>query len=102
MFSFVKNRRSGKYDVIGPASLMGYGAKVTVTKRSGEKKDVVIGPCGKPFTARFGPLKGKQAIIGAVQSRNPYAGHGGPYCYSQCPVHNIFCSPEEGPCHDCL
>lgn len=116
MFSFTKDKRTGDYDVIGPANSMREGETVTVTKKSGQTKQVKLGRVSRPFTAKFGPLKGQQAAIAKVASNgrmssrerhnagDKYVGtkYEGAYCGFPCPVTGKKCCPANGPCHDCM
>lgn len=72
MASFTKNNRTGNYDVIGEADELSLGP-VQVTKKDGSTKTVTIVKLSKPFTGKFGKLKGKQCRIGTVGSN----GNGG-------------------------
>jgi|GEM_PF-5920650 len=116
MFTFTKNKKTGNFDVIGPANQMREGATVTVTKRSGETKTVTLGRVGRSFRAKFGPLQGQQAAIAKIAHNGQYSAreryqmgdmykgtkHEGRYCGFPCPVTGKKCCPQNGPCHDCM
>ena len=100
MPSFTKNK-SGRFDVIGTEAEMHVGS-LDVTKRDGTTSTVYLAALGRPFVAKFGDLKGQRCQIGTVSQ--PRAGRRRlpeGYCGYNCPVTNLRCCPENGPCHDC-
>ena len=66
MAAFTKNKQTGNYDVIGTPEEISEGEWTEVTKADGCRKSVPIGRVSKPFTAKFGTLKGQQAVIGTI------------------------------------
>ena len=66
MISFVFNKQSAEWDVIGPLPEMVEGRIVSVTCRSGQEKKVTLGRVSKSFLSRFGPLQGKEVAIARV------------------------------------
>lgn len=82
MASFMKNRRTGSYDVIGLQAEVQVG-DVVVTKRDGTKKTVYISEISKPFVGKYGENKGKDCVIGRVRQR-AYQGGGGCHMDGDC------------------
>lgn len=66
--TFTKNKQTGKYDVIGLADQMEEGATVAVTKADGSTSTVTLGRVSRPFTGKFGQLKGKRCAIASIAS----------------------------------
>lgn len=98
MINFTKNKRTGRFDVIGPVSELRVG-NVIVTKKDGSTSEVEVLRLSRPFVAKFGPNEGKECVIGTVADRR--TDHTSQYCGYPCPVTGLKCCPENGPCHDC-
>ena len=69
MSSFMKNKQTGSFDVIGLENELGIG-DVAVTKKDGTKRTVYIYHVSKPFVGRYGENKGKHCVIGKVGRRD--------------------------------
>lgn len=69
MSAFMKNKQTGKFDVIGLSSEVVIG-DVAVTKKDGTKKTVYIYDVSKPFVGKYGANKGKNCAIGKVGRRD--------------------------------
>jgi hypothetical protein len=65
-FKLNKEADPPRYDVIGLESEVKPGELCEVTLKNGSTKVVEIDKVSKPFTAKFGDLSGKQAVIGTV------------------------------------
>ena len=87
-----------------------WGAKAKGTTHKGEVIQVTT-RAGKTWTSVVDQViwsDGKYSIVATkkksstchVASRR-YKRESG-YCYYPCPVTGLVCSPENGPCHDCI
>jgi hypothetical protein len=113
MTTFTKNKKTGKFDVLGFPTDVQAGRNVTVTKRDGTTTTVSVERVTKPFVAKWGELAGREVVIGTVKRRGytrakrdsrgyvTDRGHYDGYCGYPCPVSGRKCSPANGPCHDC-
>jgi hypothetical protein len=75
---------SGDWGLRGPATQLISGATVTVAKKSGETKQLVV---GRILYSRGGPYLGKCCRCGAPLHRDCADGdngHGGYYCQACC------------------
>lgn len=68
-FTFTKDKKTGKFDILGPIEFMKKGNHVTVTKADGSESEAILGEIGKPFIAKFGPLAGSEVAIGKIATK---------------------------------
>jgi len=68
LVTFSRNKRTGKFDVVGPVDQVQVG-EVTAEKRDGTTKTVYVYRVSKPFIGRFGETKGMQCVFGSVGTR---------------------------------
>lgn len=63
MNTFMKDKNTGKYAVIGPTVQVG---TVLVHKKNGETTEVEVGSVSKDFEGKFGENKGVSVRIGTL------------------------------------
>ena len=69
--TFTKNKRTGKFDVIGLKEEVAIG-DVVVTRKDGTESVVWVYSVSRSFTGKYGENKGQDCVIGRI-GRREYA-----------------------------
>lgn len=94
-----RKTKTGKWAVMGPASVVRKGADVLVAKKNSQTKTEHIVSTGKPFTR-----DGVEMVYGYPEERQAprrSSSYGAESCGYPCPVDGHICTPSH-PCHDCF
>lgn len=64
--TFSRNKRTGRFDVVGPADIIRPGELIEVVKRDGTTKRVRVAMVSKEFVGQFGPNEGLTCVFGTI------------------------------------
>jgi hypothetical protein len=70
MATFVKDKQTGSWQLFGTVEEIKLG-QVKATRANGETSVCEVVAVSKPFTAKFGPLKGKDCCFGTLAAKAP-------------------------------